>query len=298
MLQKIKRLLVVGVAALSLALVVPNMANAGGAFLGNAQAGDTVEAYSGDSFDFLGQSAGFNSGATVETKAAAGSLFNRRAVADTKETAIGGMGDKDLYLPGFLGFGYKPGVGLTHTIGSSAEGTGMGYGSVYANACGLLSGAYGSIKITAWQENWSNAENHNLLDWNGDFGQASAYNTSTATSETERLDVGIISASVRLCDLAVTHGETFSWVTVGNNYAQSGAFSGNNYGIGDKLSAQGQVQVLAVATNSSGYGAAQGSASFSGSDGFASSLGTVNATGGIIKATAHSHAEAGGGSPQ
>ncbi len=295
MLQKIKRLLVVGVAALSLALVVPNMANATGTFLGNAQAGDTVEAYGGDSADFLGQSAGYYSGATVVTEAKAGSLFNKHAVADTESKAIGSKGDIDIDL---FNLGWKPGVGLTNTVEVGAEGTGLGYGSVYANARGFLSGAYGSITISAMQENWSNAENRNLFDWNGDYGMASAYNASTAESTSEKLDVGFFSAGVCLRDFALTHGETKTWVTVGNNYVQSGAFSGNNYGIGDKLTAQGQVQVLAVATSSNGYGAASGSASFSGSDGFAASVGTVNATGSIIKATAHSHAEAGSQGPR
>ena len=284
--------MLVGIVAVTMLLCTAPMVHAGGAFLGNAQSSDSVSALGGDRVSFLGQSAGYNSGATVEAEAAAGSLLNFRATADTKVKAIGGIGDTDIDL---INLGYKHGVGFTNTVKVGAEGTGIGSGKAEAKACGLLSAAYGKVEVTAFQENWSNAENHNLFDWNGDYGMASAYNTSTATSVTEKLDVGIFSADVKICDFALTHGETVTWVTVGNNYTQSGAFSGNNYGIGDKTTAEGNVAQMAVATGQGGQGIASGTASFAGADGFAASVGTVQVSRGIVTATSHSHAETGAG---
>lgn len=292
--KMLKKLLVGIVAAAMLFVATPN-ANAGGAFLGNISTDDYAYANSGDDFNFLGQSAFYRSGAEVTAEGAAGSLLNFSSSSDSTAKAIGGIGDAGLYLPGFFGLGYTPGVGLTHTIGAKSEAMGHGIAKVEAEAYGFLSAAYGRVEVTAFQQNGSMAENHNLLDWDGDMGVASAYNASTATTVREKLDVGFCDADVELVAFAKTTGETISWVTVGNNYAQSGAFSGNNEFIGDKSTAEGWVHTAAQATSNSGQAVAIGNASFSGTDGFAASISTANATGGVVVATSHSHASTGGG---
>lgn len=258
---------VLAVLAMVFCFTVPAMAD-------SATATSSIDIAGGHSF--LGS--GYKSGVVGEANAGAGSLLGRHSEANATVSGVAGLGDID--------FHYHHG-----TVVTKSEGMAMGMGHADAETCGLLSAAYADVKITAWQENWTNAFNFNF---EGEYGQAGGGNYSEVTSKSSDLDLGIFGADASACDFALTHGETVAFVNVGHNTTTAGAFTKNS-GIGDCTYGEGSVYQQAVAQGHSGYAATSGEASFAGSSGQACTIGTATVQNGVVSATSSSHASTGSG---